>query len=540
MPITRIGTYSQIQGTSFKLPCRVATTAAITLSGTQTIDGVAVVAGDRVLVKDQGTGSANGIYIVAASTWSRAVDMSIDEDMFEGLMMYVNSGSANGDKTFYLNTANPITLGVTSLTFTSTLTNPVTGTGTTNYLPKWTSSSALGNSLVYDNGTNVGIGTTTPARGLSIFNKTIGLYSSTTGQGLTDGYTMELEGTTAYLWNYENDSLIFGTNSSERMRITSSGNVGIGTTSPAYKLEVSGTVGINNTLYLTKGASDTVQLGSSVYLVGGSGASYTQLQQGVGRFTIWGFNGSFWKETLTINNTSGNVGIGTTSPSEKLTINSGAANSGTNYAKKNIVVNSGFTSGYTVNTIQSLLAGYDATIYGTDIGYGYDGTGYTLMFSTNDNTSGDVIERMRITSGGQLKLNNYTSTSAFTGTAVGYLGFDSSGNILSSAVPAGSTVTFNRQAASYTLVLADAGKMVEMNVATANNLTVPLNSSVAFPIGTQIDVTQYGAGQTTFVATGGVTIRSTNSWLKMNAQYGAATLVKVGTDEWYLFGNINA
>lgn len=98
----------------------------------------------------------------------------------------------------------------------------------------------------------------------------------------------------------------------------------------------------------------------------------------------------------------------------------------------------------------------------------------------------------------------------------------------------------NRQVASYTLVLTDINKLVETNVATANNLTVPLNSTVAFPIGTKIDVVQYGAGQTTFVATVGVTIRSTNNWLKMNAQYGAATLVKIATDEWYLFGNINA
>ena len=101
-------------------------------------------------------------------------------------------------------------------------------------------------------------------------------------------------------------------------------------------------------------------------------------------------------------------------------------------------------------------------------------------------------------------------------------------------------VSFNRQTASYTLVAGDANKMVEMNVATANNLTVPLNSSVPFATGTIIDVVQYGAGQTTIVATGGVTIRSANNWLKINARYGAATLVKIATDEWYLFGNLNA
>jgi hypothetical protein len=102
------------------------------------------------------------------------------------------------------------------------------------------------------------------------------------------------------------------------------------------------------------------------------------------------------------------------------------------------------------------------------------------------------------------------------------------------------TVKYNRQTASYTLVSDDRSKMVEMNVASANNLTVPLNSSVPFAIGTQIDITQYGAGQTTIVATVGVTVRSANGWLKLNAQYGAATLIKIDTDEWYLFGNLNA
>jgi hypothetical protein len=98
----------------------------------------------------------------------------------------------------------------------------------------------------------------------------------------------------------------------------------------------------------------------------------------------------------------------------------------------------------------------------------------------------------------------------------------------------------NRQTASYTLVLADADKLVEMNVGSANNLTVPLNSSVAFSTGTQILLAQYGAGQTTIVATSGVTIRSNGGKLKLNAQYSGATLVKIAENEWYLFGDIVA
>jgi hypothetical protein len=99
-------------------------------------------------------------------------------------------------------------------------------------------------------------------------------------------------------------------------------------------------------------------------------------------------------------------------------------------------------------------------------------------------------------------------------------------------------VVANRQTASYTLVLSDADKLVEMNVGSANNLTVPLNSSVAFSTGTQILLAQYGAGQTTIVATSGVTIRSNGAKLKLNAQYSGATLIKIDTNEWYLFGDI--
>jgi hypothetical protein len=99
-------------------------------------------------------------------------------------------------------------------------------------------------------------------------------------------------------------------------------------------------------------------------------------------------------------------------------------------------------------------------------------------------------------------------------------------------------IVTNRQTASYTLALGDSNDLVEMNVATANNLTVPLNSSVAFPIGTKIDIAQYGAGQTTVVATSGVTVRSAGGALKLSVQYSGATLVKIGTDEWYLFGDI--
>jgi hypothetical protein len=96
-------------------------------------------------------------------------------------------------------------------------------------------------------------------------------------------------------------------------------------------------------------------------------------------------------------------------------------------------------------------------------------------------------------------------------------------------------ITINRQNSSYTLVLSDADKLVEMNVSIANNLTVPPS---VFASGTQILLAQYGAGQTTIVPGSGMTIRSNSGKLKLNAQYSGATLVFISTTEAYLFGDI--
>lgn len=94
------------------------------------------------------------------------------------------------------------------------------------------------------------------------------------------------------------------------------------------------------------------------------------------------------------------------------------------------------------------------------------------------------------------------------------------------------------QTASYTLSLADSAKCVEMNVASANNLTVPPNSSVAFPIGTVIEVLQLGAGQTTIVAGSGVTLRAAGGRLKLSGQYSSAALRQRATNEWVIVGDL--
>jgi hypothetical protein len=100
-------------------------------------------------------------------------------------------------------------------------------------------------------------------------------------------------------------------------------------------------------------------------------------------------------------------------------------------------------------------------------------------------------------------------------------------------------VATNEETASYTLVLGDAQKIVEMNVATANTLTIPTNASVAFPVGTSILVVQTGAGQTTIAGAAGVTVNSYLG-LKIAGQWAAATLVKRATNTWVAVGALVA
>jgi hypothetical protein len=102
-------------------------------------------------------------------------------------------------------------------------------------------------------------------------------------------------------------------------------------------------------------------------------------------------------------------------------------------------------------------------------------------------------------------------------------------------------VALNAQTGTtYTAVLADDGKLVTCDNAAAIALTIPPNSSVAFGIGTQINIMQLGAGQVTITAGSGVTFRSAGTKVKTNGQYSVATCVKIATDTWVLVGNLSA
>lgn len=100
-----------------KVPCKAATTANITLSGEQTIDGVSIVDGDRVLVKDQTTASENGIYDADTGSWSRSKDWDGTYDIVKGTLVRVTDGTLYSDSYWAVSTSNTITIGTTSVSF---------------------------------------------------------------------------------------------------------------------------------------------------------------------------------------------------------------------------------------------------------------------------------------------------------------------------------------------------------------------------------------------------------------------------------------
>lgn len=116
--VTKAQLDAMFRGLKWKNSVKVASTTNLTLSGTQTIDTVAVVAGDRVLAKDQSSASANGIYVVASGAWTRATDFDDSVEVSSGAAVPIEQGSANGDSVQILTTDGAITIGTTALAFT--------------------------------------------------------------------------------------------------------------------------------------------------------------------------------------------------------------------------------------------------------------------------------------------------------------------------------------------------------------------------------------------------------------------------------------
>jgi hypothetical protein len=270
-----------LQGLDTKASVRVATTSNITLSGEQTIDGVAVVVGDRVLVKDQSTGAQNGIYDVLVGAWARSSDADTSAKVTSGLYTFVSEGTTNSDNGWVLITDGVIVLDVTTLVFSqfSGAGQIIAGTGLTK----------TGNTLNV-NGTANRI--TANADDIDIASNYVGQTSITT-----------LGTVTAGVWNATTVSIPYGgTGATTASAARTNLGVAIGSDVQAFDATLSSFAAYNTNGILTQTAPDTFT--GRTLIAGSIKISITDGNGVAGNPTIDAVEASF-----TLNNIGGTLGV---------------------------------------------------------------------------------------------------------------------------------------------------------------------------------------------------------------------------------------
>jgi hypothetical protein len=448
-----------------------------------------------------------------------------------------------------------------------TLTGALSGTSAT-----FSGDLTIDTNTLYVDSTNnkVGIGTTTPDSQLVINGSSNSRFNMRAGD--TRYGTLYADNGVFAVSSITSIPLVFGTNDIEKMRITSGGNVLIGTTTDnGAKLNVNGSATFASSV--STDANLTLNNGT-LYVSAGSGLSYSSRLSTAYNFPyvdtyLDSFGGASYEGRLNFRTNSGGGAMST-----KMTIlNNGSVGIGTSTPSANLSLSGSGDIGVRIKASALSYIDFDNADSGTPNGsIAYNNSTNIMTFSTGGSNS----EKARITSTGSLLIGSETDLGSgyklqvngsismayanffnFKGsTGVGDVIVDNSGSSLrvTGLVQFDSNVTFtsttlvqglltnynvyNTQTSSYTLVLSDASKIIEMNVGSANTVTIPTNASVAFPVGTEITVMQYGAGITSIAVASGVTIVSKDNANIIANRYTGVTLVKRATNEWYLIGNI--
>jgi hypothetical protein len=294
----------------------------------------------------------------------------------------------------------------------------VLGSGTTNYIPKFTNANIIGNSLIFDNGTNVGIGTTTPSTRLDVYNNAgSDLITGRIGSSAVSAFILAGHNLDAF-----NAGLAIKVNNAgsmnEAMRITSGGNVGIGTTSPSVQFNVGHAIhGVGIAYLATSSLPSTAGFFTDSGVNGGQGFGSLQIKS---RTDFSGYSINFFTastanvpvERMRVTS-GGNVLIGTsTDNGSRLQVNG------------NVSVGSG--NGGQASTLQLLTNGVSPI--SNRITYGTDGTGW--KFAIGKNQAGTITDQFVIQTNGNVSIGTANPDSYLAGT-VGLVNFHATSPALS-------------------------------------------------------------------------------------------------------------
>lgn len=507
---------------------KAATTANVNLTNAvdnnKTLDGYTLSTGDRILVKNQNTAADNGVYIVASNgAPTRAADYDQAGEVDAGDFIFVENGTVNG-KTGWIQTNAITTLGTDAIAFTQ-----FSGAGT------YSAGSALtltGNTFSIADGAitsaKIADGTIVDAdvsasaaiAQSKVANLTTDLAAKAptanpTFTGTVAGVTKAHVG----LGNVDNTS---DANKPVSTATQTALDLKANLASPALTgvpTAPTASAGTNTTQVAT-----TAFVGTAVAnLVASAPAALDTLNE---LATALGNDASF--STTVTNSIATKANIASPTFTGTVTVPNGAA-LGTP-ASVTLTNATGLPVSTGVSGLGTGVATFLATPSSANLATAVtDETGSgALVFGTSPTIATPTL-----------------TLSTTTSTTNGRIAWDGTNDKIivgdgSSAIEfAPSTALINAQTASYTLVASDKDKMVELNVGSANTLTVPTNASVSLPVGSKIDIIQTGTGQVTITPASGVTINGTPG-LKTRAQWSAVTLVKRATDTWIAFGDLTA